>query len=180
VEGYPFPFEKELIFHLTDDEFITTVTVKNSGSGPMPMGYGWHPYYRTGTAIDHLSLKYPPCERYEIDRQMIPTGKMLEFTDFSSAALLGRKTFDDGFRIKTEKPREEVMILDEKKDVRIHIWQETGPGLFNYIQMYTPDNRQSICIEPMSCAADAFNNGDGLTVLQAGQQFRGKFGVYLN
>lgn len=35
----------------------------------------------------------------------------------------------------------------------------------------------AIAMEPMSALADAYNNGDGLRVLAAGESFEGTFGV---
>ena len=35
-----------------------------------------------------------------------------------------------------------------------------------YLQVYTPPDRKSIAIEPMTCIANAFNNGIGLKNLQ--------------
>jgi aldose 1-epimerase len=47
--------------------------------------------------------------------------------------------------------------------------------------IFTPpdENRDCIAIEPMSCNTNAFNNGDGLTILEPGEKFKGKYGVSL-
>ena len=36
-----------------------------------------------------------------------------------------------------------------------------------------------VAVEPMSGSTDCFNNGDGLVVLQAGEEWGGSFGVRL-
>ena len=65
----------------------------------------------------------------------------------------------------------------------IRIWQDPG---FAYVHVYTADTlpdagerRHSVAIEPMTCAPDAFNSGDGLRVLGPGESFRGRWGVAL-
>ena len=45
---------------------------------------------------------------------------------------------------------------------------------------YIPPDRSSIALEPMTCKANAFNNGDGLITLAPGESFEGSFGVYVN
>ncbi|MGB0929923.1 MAG: hypothetical protein ACPGVB_04055, partial [Chitinophagales bacterium] len=52
--------------------------------------------------------------------------------------------------------------------------------VFPYFQIYIPPHRKSIAIEPMNCNIDAFNNGEGLTLLKVGQTWKGSFGVALS
>ena len=41
----------------------------------------------------------------------------------------------------------------------------------NYLQLYTPDHRQSIAIEPMTAEPNAFNSGNGLSILNPTEHF---------
>ena len=42
----------------------------------------------------------------------------------------------------------------------------------------TPDRRRrGLAVEPMTCAPDAFNSGDGLVVLRPGESVAGSWGV---
>ena len=59
------------------------------------------------------------------------------------------------------------------------MWQEAGPGAYRYLQVYTPPGRESIAIEPMTCAPNAFNNGMGLIRLDPGEAFTASFGISL-
>jgi aldose 1-epimerase len=43
-------------------------------------------------------------------------------------------------------------------------------GSYPFLQIYTPPHRQSIAIENLSAAPDAFNNKMGLIVLTAGEE----------
>jgi aldose 1-epimerase len=52
------------------------------------------------------------------------------------------------------------------------VWMDDG---FRFIQVYTVPG--AIAIEPMTCAPDAFNSGDGLLVLEPGASFTGRCGM---
>ncbi|MCB0643138.1 MAG: hypothetical protein KDC44_15925, partial [Phaeodactylibacter sp.] len=54
------------------------------------------------------------------------------------------------------------------------------PGKYNFLQVFTPDHRQSIAIEPMTCNVDAFNNREGLIVLKPGEAHAASFGLRLD
>ena len=48
-------------------------------------------------------------------------------------------------------------------------------GAFRFIRVYTSD--RGIAVEPMTCAPDAFNSGDGLLALVPGGSFSGRWGL---
>ena len=50
---------------------------------------------------------------------------------------------------------------------------------FNYLQLYIPPDRSSIAIEPMTCSVDAFNNGDGLIILEVAEVIKASCGFEL-
>jgi aldose 1-epimerase len=62
------------------------------------------------------------------------------------------------------------------EDVSLEITQGDSLG---YIVVYTPGRRDSIAIEPQTANVNAFNNGEGLTVLNPGQSLSGQIGVRL-
>jgi aldose 1-epimerase len=46
---------------------------------------------------------------------------------------------------------------------------------FRFLHVYT--SRTGVAIEPMTCAPDAFNSGDGLLALAPGASFAGRWGL---
>ena len=46
---------------------------------------------------------------------------------------------------------------------------------FRFIHVYTAD--AGVAVEPMTCAPDAFNSGDGLLALAPGASFAGRWGL---
>jgi aldose 1-epimerase len=54
---------------------------------------------------------------------------------------------------------------------------------FPFAMVFTGDTlapdrrRRGLAVEPMTCAADALNSGDGLVVLAPGERFTGRWGI---
>ena len=70
-EYYPFPFTMEVEFSIHDSGlFEMEVEVQNLHHDPIPMGFGWHPYFRLTEGANKHSLQIPPCEKIEINDRM--------------------------------------------------------------------------------------------------------------
>ena len=178
VEGYPFKFLIEMIYTLTaDDGFNCQTLVQNLGDSSLPFGDGWHPYFKFDKKVDELMLKIPTDIKTVIDERMIPTGEVLPFDKFSELTKINQVNFDTGFRIAGEEGVVEILLFDPKTDVKIIVYQETGEKKYNFLQVYIPPARDSIAVEPMTCNINAFNNKDGLIVLEPGEIFEGNYGV---
>lgn len=166
--GYPFMLEVKLLYTLGKKGFACETRAKNIGDAELPFADGWHPYLTLGKPIDMLSLDIPARELYTVDSQMIPTGK----GSFSFDGSLRGVSFDTGFILAGK----ETLLTDPAAGVSIALRQDKS---YPYLQVYTSPSRSSIAVEPMSAAADAFNNGDGLLVLGPGRQFHGKCSMWL-
>jgi aldose 1-epimerase len=180
IESYPFKFLTEIIYTLTaDDGFNCQTVVQNLGDTSMPFGDGWHPYFKFDKKVDELILKIPSNHKTEIDDKMIPIGNIIKFDKFSELTKIQNTEFDTGFRIENQDAIAETEILDQESNVKIIIFQETGEKKYNFLQVYIPPLRESIAIEPMTCNIDAFNNEDGLIILEPGEVFEANYGVRL-
>lgn len=178
MPGYPFKYEAIFTYSLFKERgFICDTDVTNIDSVPIPMGDGWHPYFRTKGKVDKLQIKIPSKYRVEVN-ELIPTGKLIP-ESYTEAITIGKKEYDTGFVLEEKKGRAATEIYDPELDIKIVVWQETGKGKYNYLQLYIPPDRNSIAIEPMSIATNAFNNKMGLIVLEPGQSFKASYGVYI-
>ncbi len=176
--AYPFAFAFSLSYYFrVDGKFDVSLSLHNFSNVNIPVGLGWHPYFHLGDAVGELEMQIPPVQRIEVDEYMIPTGNKVAYEDFHRLTSIGDTKLDTGFYITEQGPRAEVILRKGKQQLRY--WQETGQGKYNFIQIFTPPSRKSIALEPMTCNIDAFNNGDGLLVLQSGQGVMGKCGFYL-
>ncbi len=176
---YPFSFEIFINYTFTENSLAINTKIENIGKTNMPIGFGWHPYFKLDIKkIDELSLQLPTCERIEIDNRMMPTGELSPFDTFNQMTKIKETEFDNCFIINKSESRAEVILKSET--TQLTVWQETGENACNYFQIYTPEHRQSIAIEPMSCNVDTFNNQEGLQVLAPNEIFETNFGVEIS
>jgi aldose 1-epimerase len=175
--GFPFPYSLRMAFRLEKGGLSVTTTVVNEGSGDMPFGDGWHPYFTFGVPADELWLELPSGEYLLTDDRMIPTGEARRLQGFDGAAPIGGQSFDTGFVLPPGGPLAKTRLSCPAQDLTLELWQETGPGRYNFLQVYVPPARNAVALEPMTCAADAFNNGLGLIVLAPGEKFEASYGV---
>lgn len=176
-EYYPFLFTFEITFSINNQQaFQVAIAAENNGTQAMPIGWGWHPYFKLSEKVDTVQLQVPACEWIGIDGQMIPTGKRYDYDEFIAMKAIKSTVLDNGFAISSEGQgaRFEVVLKTDKH--QLNYWQSTGENQYNFIQLFTPSYRGSIAIEPMTCNIDAFNNKEGLIVLEPGKRVENSFG----
>lgn len=157
-------------------EFTVEMALQNNSPHDIPVGLGWHPYFKISEKVDDILLLMPSVDKIEIDSRMLPIGTLSKFEDFKTWRTIGDTVLDNGFLIKSnDEKTAQICIKSDKAELKF--WQEIGPAKFNYTQIFTPPHRNSIAIEPMTCNIDAFNNKDGLLLLTPKAVLDGKFGV---
>ena len=180
---YPFSFDLQVRYTLVHPENLrVNLSIINQGDEVMPIGLGWHPYFKlNGSTTDQLLLKLPTVKRVMVDANQIPTGVKEDFTAFNKLAPLKDQQLDDCFEIIQDKNQSiaQTWLWSGVHQRGLRIWQEIGKGKFNFLQVFTPPSRRSVAIEPMSCNIDAFNNKDGLHELAPNKKLEGAFGVDL-
>ncbi len=177
--GFPFEYRIEIEYRLDYDGFSCITRIFNTSLKAIPMGDGWHPYLKLGSSIDSLLLQIPSHHQLEIDHTMIPTGKYIKNFTFRLPTPIAEKPLDHCFQLDPVDRIVETMLIDQQKNLSLVVWQQTGLKGYNFIQVYTPPDRKSIAIEPMSCAPDAFNNKKGLLILNPEEEVEFLFGIRL-
>lgn len=175
--GYPFPFTQKISFQLGKDYLKISIKVINQHQGLIPIGFGWHPYFNFQVPVDELTLQLPDVQEVLVDDRMIPTGEMIDFTDCSTPLLIGNRFLDGCFKLQNPPPKVSTRIGCPAKGIDLEIWQETGADKYDYVQVFTPKTRDSIAVEPMTCAINAFNNRQGLNLLKPGEEMEAEFGL---
>ena len=175
---YPFDYRIDIEYIITEIEGLVVKTrVTNPGTGTMPFGLGWHPYFTTGSKVNDLILSAPDLNSLEIDGQMIPTGRDLSYHLFDRPQNMGEVNLDTGFEIKTTD-RYQIQIFDPEKKLKFTVWQDAGEEGYSYVQIYTPPHRNSIAIEPMTCRANALQTQTGgIQMLEAGNSQQFEWGI---
>ncbi len=178
--GYPFPFRLTIAYQFTIETGLSCrTTVENVGSDVLPLGDGWHPYLRLGGRVDDWQLSLPAEALIELNGQFIPTGRVLPADDFREFCRIGDRHFDTCFRVNTGQSTVVTHLTRPEVGLGVSVWQETGPDQYRFLQVYTPPDRRSIAIEPMTGWPDAFNNRQGLVRLGPGGVWTATFGIHL-
>jgi aldose 1-epimerase len=160
---FPFPFEFSITYRLVGSELVVDVAGRNTGGKLMPMGFGWHPYFnmplRAGGDRMHCQLQVPTATYWELARDLVPTGKRLPVSgrlDLRSGLVVGETMYDDilsGVEYD-ENHWSHASLIDQVAKIKATI--SAGPSFREWV-IYTPPQRDAICLEPYTCAGNAFN-----------------------
>jgi aldose 1-epimerase len=166
--GYPFPYDCEVKYHLEPGQQLRITTfILNNAEVAIPVMDGWHPYFSTGTPVDELELQFASEQIVEFNAQLIPTGNVLPYDRFLEAQSLAGIPLDNSFLLDFSRHSALATLRDPQKRVLIHFFPEP---CYPVLQIYIPANRNSIAIEHLTGAPNAFNNGMGLVTLEPGEE----------
>lgn len=162
--GYPFDYGCTITYILQNDNRVTVETrIKNTGKETMPLVDGWHPYFTTGSKVDTCYLMFSADQIVEFDKKLIPTGRLLPYNTFLKDRAIGEIDLDNSFILNKRLPQPKCTFTDKQKKIKLSVFPSES---YPVIQLYIPPDRQSIAIESLSGAPDAFNNGIGLILLK--------------
>jgi aldose 1-epimerase len=177
--GYPFALALSVSYELASGGIVMTLHATNVGAQRAPFGAGFHPYLTPGTAhIDDVVVEIPAAARVPVDERLLPSGSPTPVDgtelDFRSARRLGAVRLDACFGDLGRSPAgvARVRIGTHAGAGQLTVWMDER---FRFVQVFTAD--AAIAVEPMTCAPDAFNTGDGLVVLEPGASFTGRCGL---
>ena len=185
--GYPYVLALAIEYALDDHGLTVHTEATNRGAAPCPFGAGAHPYLAAGTAtIDSCLLQVPAARRLRTDEHSLPIGSDAVADtdyDFRGARPIGATQLDTGYYelARDADARARVTLSDPATSRTVTLWQDEN---YPYVMVFTGDalpepgrRRQGLAVEPMTCAPDAFNSGDGLLTLAPGQTFSGEWGI---
>lgn len=177
--GYPFNYDCTVVYTLHADNRVTLeTTVKNISDRTIPIVDGWHPYFTTGSRVNDCQLQFFSKEVIEFDDRLIPTGELTPYRAYEKARLLGDTELDHSFLVDEKAPQPKCTFSDPNRGISLQFYPSEH---YPVLQIYTPPHRNSIAIETLSGAPDAFNNGIGLILLEPGesQVFSVTYGVVM-
>jgi aldose 1-epimerase len=161
TKGFPFPYQIEIIYTFSREKITIDFQVFNNGEKSFPFGIGWHPYFKTSN-LNANSLDFEGASQYSLNEKMIPQDEIP--LKFKTPLFIEKTTLDDCFI--TNKPQ--ATFESEAYKIGIDFFPKNKK---NYLQVYTPPTRNCIAIEPMTCAPNAFNNKNGLLILEPNKKF---------
>ena len=185
---FPFPFRAVNKITFTGESYTVESTVTNIGKGDLPYSEGWHPYYTLGEKINGLQMTLPESNLAILDKADIPTGEFKPDTRFVGGRFINDEFINDcfclnqgdgTFVLKNKKNFENILATVElKSDTKsLQIWQKAGDEQYNAIQIYTPPDRMSIAIEPMTAEPDTLNHHRDLIIIKPGESRTFTFGA---
>ncbi len=164
--GYPFQYDCQVRYtlHAGGDLEIST-TVNNLDKTVIPMADGWHPYFRLGGKADRWLLQFHSAAIVEFDQRLVPTGRQAQYEVFETARPLGDVFLDNCFVLKPGVVSAACELYNPANGLRVSLYPDAS---YPYLQIYTPNTRDSIAVENLSGAPDCFNNKMGLLLLEPG------------
>lgn len=163
AEAFPGNYRLEVTHRIGPRGYRHEVVLRNIGATPFPFGYGWHPYFRTpvrpGGFRADCTLRLGAAARWELTSELLPTGRRLEVGgpyDLRQAGALGEKSFDDPFTLleRGADGWSEAELADPAARLRLTVRADAS---FEHFVVYSPRTLGALCLEPYTCAPDAYN-----------------------
>ena len=176
--GYPFTLELRVEYSLSEDGLAVRTTATNAGSESCPYGAGAHPYLAVGAGgVDEAIVRVPARTVLASDERGIPVGAspVDGELDFRKPRPVGTARLDHCF---TDLERDEDGLVRVEVD-ETTLWADES---YPYLMVFSGDGlpegaRRSLAVEPMTCAPNAFASGDGLVVLEPGEEHAAAWGI---
>ncbi len=155
---FPFAHVYEMTYRLKDGRLECTTKVENVGGTPMPVHFGFHPYFRPDGPREAWTVGVGAEKHWIVDEALIPSG-VTEPTDSFVAGLstgftLGRQFIDDGFSALDRNSQGQGTIWVKGKSQKIEVVYAKE---FDFAIVYAPLDNLLICIEPQTGPTNAFN-----------------------
>ncbi|HXV80939.1 MAG TPA: aldose 1-epimerase [Candidatus Binatia bacterium] len=169
---FPFRHHLEMAVTLHSDSLAIETTLVAGHDGPVPVSFGFHPYFGISEVPRaEWRLELPAMRRLVLDEHGIPTGEEKPFDRFD--AHLGENDFDDGFALM----KEQASLRIEGAGRRITVEFLRG---YPYTQVFAPKDKNYIALEPMTAPANALASGRGLRLVEPGGNFQAVFRISID
>lgn len=160
-EGWPWAYQAEQRFAVTDDALEMTLTLRNLSNEAMPAGIGFHPYFLADEGT-HL--------QFAADRLWLSTPDMLPEREVAANALgdwsaggpvLGESLIDNIYGGWNG-----AATVIRGDGTRIDLTAGGAP----WLHVYRPPRSRDFCLEPVSHMPDAVNRPESMEVIEPGQE----------
>jgi aldose 1-epimerase len=167
TEVFPFPHELRIVAAIADRTLTIATSVSATGDVPIPISFGYHPYFRLpNVERSAWAVEIPAKERVVLDIESLPTGEVAPAE--VKAGPLGSRTFDDEF----VAPREPFILEGGGRRIEVSF----GQG-YPYAQVYAPDDDDVIAFEPMTAPTNALVSGQDLQLIEPGESYEASFSI---
>jgi len=169
LEAFPYPHRLEVEVTLADDALTLRTTLIPTGAIPVPVAFGYHPYFvLPGAPRAEWEVELPVDRQLVLDENMIPTGEH-EAPEFRRGALSDRSL--DNAYVMPERARPFTVTGGGRT-----LGVEFLDG-YTYAQAFAPAEKELICFEPMTAPANALISHEGLRLAPPGESFSAAFRI---
>ena len=180
--GYPFLARHQVRYELDETGALRVAqTLVNDSARPAPFVLGAHPYFTLGeTAAEQLHIQVKAATYLTADERMIPTGavEVSGRHDLRHGRPVAESLMDTTFtNLQTDDgvARHTLSAPDGRS---VSLWHD---GSVSHVHVFItrdfPGRPLAVAMEPMTGPANAFNSGDGLRWLAAGQSYTMNWGI---
>ncbi len=186
--GYPFLLDLRTEYRLEERGLTAIFHAANAGVRALPLAVGVHPYVQLGEGpIDQDELAIPARTRLQTDDRMIPTGSSpVEGTDFDfrTPRRLGPMRLDTAFADLERGSDGRAVVVQSRGERSVRVWQDEH---FTHVMAFTADTlpdpaerRRSLGVEPMTCAPNGLQTGEGVIRLEPGEEWSASWGIQVS
>lgn len=163
--GFPFSFDFGIHYLFSENSVELTFEAVNTGGKAFPFGMGWHPYFLLED-YEASAIYFSADKEFTVNEKMIPID-----TEVYSEDKIDLNTV----HLDTAYQHTHNEVLLQSPQYNLQMQMPDG----SFLQLFTPPDRKSVAIEPMSCIANAFNNGIGLQTLEPNTRFSWKIALQI-
>ena len=165
--GYPFPYSMNITYIIKEKTINFIVKITNIGEDTMPFGIGWHPYFKIQDSYS-TKIQLNSRKKYITNNRLVP----IDYTETNNMVdiKIDDNKFDESYLLSSDN----ILITTGDYQLRMKIINGDNN---NYLHIYTPSEKNSVAIEPLTCTANVFNNENGLQLLKSNEEYN--WGVQL-
>jgi len=157
IAQFPFAHTIEMTHRLQDGALEVTTRIQNLSAEAMPVAVGFHPYFQlTDSTRDQWTLSVGARTEWVLSPDKIPTGETRPIDQRfpnPNAALLRDHDLDHVFGDLIRASGRAVISVKGKSQ-RLDV---TLGENYRAVVLYSPKDRDFICVEPMAGITDALN-----------------------
>lgn len=154
---FPFSFQLDVSYIVSKNGVSIRMNATNTDHKSFPFGFGWHPYFELND-IKAANISFDAAKEYTTNPDLIITGSR---PHRAKSIALQNAHLDTAFQLSSDT----VSLQTDQYLAQLNV----PPN--SYLQLFIPNDRQSIAIEPMSCVGNAFNNGIGIKTIAPNQRY---------
>jgi galactose mutarotase-like enzyme len=166
LASFPFPHELILDIDVSGGSLTVATTVRPAADRPVPVSFGWHPYFRLPASRVRTRLRLPAARHIVLDDRGLPTGTSEGQPE--QCEPIGGRSFDDLYALDSDR---RLALEGGRRTLDV----EFDEG-YPFAQVYSPAGARFACLEPMTAPTNALVTGD-CPLVEPGRSFTARFAI---